>query len=239
MLDTHNPIVGVHPQIFGIPTYSLFVTLGCLAGLAYYLVSAKRASGQFSQAFTIITAAFVCAWVGSKIPILFLSRDIKTLLISKSIVGALLGGMLGVMVVKRITGIKLRMGNIIAPSAALGIAIGRFGCFFGGCCYGIPAAWGFDFGDGQLRLPTQLFEVAFHSFAFVIMLCIKNRIKTPGMLFKVYVLVYFIFRFFMEFIRETPPLWMGMTIYQIICLSGSAYMLLVILKMKRGGRQHA
>lgn len=232
MLDAHTTITGIRPVILGIPAYPLFVTLGILAGMAWYFVNIKSSRTQFMPAFTLVAAALMSALIGSKLPLLFLTRDIRLLLTGKSVVGALLGGMIGVVATKKVLGLKVRLGNVIAPSVALGLAIGRFGCFFGGCCYGKPAVWGFDFGDGQLRLPTQLFEAAFHGCAFIVMLCVMKRIKTPGILFKAYVLAYFVFRFFMEFIRETPVLWLGMTIYQIICLLGGLYMATAIIRMK-------
>lgn len=236
MLDTHQTITGVHPLILGMPSYSLFVALGICAGLAYYLLNTKKERMEFLPALTLVAAALISALIGSKIPLLFLKPGIMTLLTGKSIVGALLGGMAGVVIAKKIMKIKVRLGNIIAPSVALGMAIGRFGCFFGGCCYGKPSSWGFDFGDGLLRLPTQLFEAFFHACAFIVMVRLKGRVKTPGILFKIYVLVYFTFRFFMEFIRETPVLWMGMTIYQIICALGVLYITALIVKIKKDKR---
>ena len=48
---------------------------------------------------------------------------------------------------------------------AVGLAIGRVGCFLAGLhddTYGLPTAlpWGVDFGDGTPRHPTQLYEIA-------------------------------------------------------------------------------
>lgn len=235
MLDSHSTITGIRPLIFGIPSYSIFVTLGMVLGLGYYLLSAKRKNLQLVPALKLVCAALFSALIGAKIPLLFLNPGLINLLVGKSIVGGLLGGMVGVMVAKRIFKIQVRLGNIIAPAIALGIAVGRIGCFFNGCCYGTPASWGFDFGDGQLRLPTQLFEVLFHFCAFLVLAYLQKRVKAPGILFKWYVLIYFLFRFFMEYIRETPGLWLGMTIYQIISLLGILYMAVTILKINKEG----
>jgi prolipoprotein diacylglyceryltransferase len=48
---------------------------------------------------------------------------------------------------------------------AIGIAVGRLGCFFAGLddfTYGTPTTlpWGHDFGDGIARHPVQLYESA-------------------------------------------------------------------------------
>lgn len=238
MLDVHDRLYGGYaPHILGIPAYTFFVGLGIIAGLIYYFVDLKR-RGQVSEgAVKIVFSALVCGVIGSKIPLLFEGRGWYEILYGKSIIGGLIGGMFGVIAIKKIFGIRLKLGNIIAPSIALGMAIGRIGCFFNGCCYGIAAPWGFDFGDGLLRLPTQLFESAFHLSAFALLVYYKNRVKTQGILFKLYLLAYFIFRFFMEFIRENPVVCCGMTIYQIICLLGSMYMIIVLWRVNKNGRE--
>lgn len=50
-----------------------------------------------------------------------------------------------------------------APGIFAGLAIGRIGCFFGGCCYGRPTSlrwgvWSSDQRVGRRRIPTQLLE---------------------------------------------------------------------------------
>jgi len=231
MLDTHEKIGGIMPYIFGIPSYSVFVMLGILAGLLYYFADTKKRNVKHEGAVIIVASALVFGVLGSKIPLIFEGYDLKHILTGKSIMGALLGGMFGVIFIKRVLKIKLKLGNIIAPSVALGMSIGRLGCFFGGCCYGKISSWGFDFGDGYLRLPAQLFESGFHLLAFFLLAYYKDKVKTKGILFKIYVAVYFIFRFIIEFFRENPIIWGGMTIYQIICILG---VLFIFINLKWG-----
>lgn len=55
--------------------------------------------------------------------------------------------------------------DITAPALMLGMTIGRFGCFYSGCCVGRPTAsrWGLWSSDRRLgvrRIPTQLLESA-------------------------------------------------------------------------------
>jgi len=55
--------------------------------------------------------------------------------------------------------------DVAAPGLLFGMTIGRFGCFFGGCCAGRPTAsrWGLWASDrrlGMRRIPTQLLESA-------------------------------------------------------------------------------
>lgn len=56
--------------------------------------------------------------------------------------------------------------DIIAPGMFVGMAVGRIGCFFAGCCGGPPTAsrwgvWSSDQRVGARRVPTQLLESAF------------------------------------------------------------------------------
>ncbi|MCL2815334.1 MAG: prolipoprotein diacylglyceryl transferase [Oscillospiraceae bacterium] len=238
MFDSHERLYGGGgPAIAGIPAYTFFVSLGMIAGLAYYFIGLKRRGQVGEGAVKIVFSALVCGVIGSKLPLIFEGRDIAGILYGKSIVGGLIGGMFGVAAIKKISGIKLKLGNVIAPSVALGLAVGRLGCFFSGCCYGKTASWGFDFGDGLLRLPAQLFESAFHLIMFAALAYFQNRVKTAGILFKLYLLAYFIFRFFTEFIRENPIVWAQLTIYQIICGLGAIYMAIILSGVIKNGRK--
>lgn len=236
MLDTHERLAGALPSIFGVPYYSIFVLLGFAAGLFYYLRNTRRSMADSDSPALIIVAGLIFGFVGSKIPLLFEGGGTDYWLYGRSVLGALFFGTLGVMLTKRVFGIKLRLGNVIAPPVALGVGIGRLGCFFNGCCYGIVAPFGVNFGDGQTRLPTQLFESAFNLIAFVILHRLKDRVKTPGILFKAYLLSYFVFRFFNEFVRVNPRIWHGLTIYQIISAAGVAFMGSTLLRRVQHGK---
>lgn len=126
----------------------------------------------------------------------------------------------------------MRYGNQIAPAIALGMAIGRLGCFFTGCCYGIETTLpiGIDFGDGLLRYPTQLIEMMFCLILFGYLFYKQKSKKDliPGILFKELVIYYFIFRFFIEFIRGTEKNILYLSIYQIICLIGAIFIAIAI-----------
>jgi phosphatidylglycerol:prolipoprotein diacylglycerol transferase len=79
--------------------------------------------------------------------------------------------------------------------------------------------WGVDFGDHIARHPTQLYEAAFHVTAAVILLLLLRKGLFRGQLFKLYLLAYFAFRFFTEFLRPEPRLWLNLTGYQLAALA--------------------
>jgi len=77
----------------------------------------------------------------------------RHLLEGKTIVGALLGGLIGVEAVKRAIGAQGSSGDAFVLPLIAGIAIGRVGCFLSGLAdhtYGNPTQLpcGVDFGDG-------------------------------------------------------------------------------------------
>jgi phosphatidylglycerol:prolipoprotein diacylglycerol transferase len=106
------------------------------------------------------------------------------------------------------------MCDILAPSVALGHAIGRLGCFSAGCCYGRPTTmpWGVTFTDPYAREivgvplgialhPTQLYE-AFVEFAiFGILIYMSTKKKFDGQIFWSYVAFYSTARFVIEHFR--------------------------------------
>jgi prolipoprotein diacylglyceryltransferase len=85
--------------------------------------------------------------------------------IARSIEGAIFGGIFAVELYKRMVGVTVRTGARFALPLAVGVAVGRIGCFFSGLddfTHGTPTTlpWGHDFGDGVMRHPVQLYESA-------------------------------------------------------------------------------
>ena len=102
------------------------------------------------------------------------------------------------------------IANSLAVVIPLFHGFGRIGCFFAGCCYGketesfmsVPYRIGFE-GTWVGRYPTQLCEAGFEFVVFSALFwwyCYKRREKGFELLY-VYVAVYSIFRFFIEFYR--------------------------------------
>ena len=83
----------------------------------------------------------------------------SVLLGGKTIVGGLIGGLIGVELVKLAMGIRRSTGDLYAPALAVAIAVGRIGCLLTGVAddtSGTPTSmpWGMDLGDG-VRAPSD------------------------------------------------------------------------------------
>jgi len=230
--DSHIALTGLRPVLFsvaGLPitAYAVFMTLGVGAALLVFWHQSRRWGPSSPHSGTIILSALFFGSLGAKLMAVALHAGqyrsfglLEFLYSGRSILGGLIGGWLGVKLVKWWLGITTRHGNAIAPAAALGIAIGRVGCFLGSCCYGKPthSPFGVDFGDGQRRHPTQLYEAV-----FALGLCwyfMRENAKhpAPGVLFKRFLLAYLTFRFLIEFLRVEPVCCLGLTIFQVVSL---------------------
>jgi len=159
--------------------------------------------------------------------------------VARSIEGALAGAIVAVELYKLTHGIRGRTASLYALPVALGIAVGRIGCFLAGMddfTYGTPTTlpWGHDFGDGVLRHPVQLYETAaMLVFAIAYGIALAGRRKwiiDNG--FSLLVLWYGTERFALEPLKPYPTLIGGLTVFQVVCL-GMVIYALILLRPKR------
>jgi len=240
------PIAGrsIHPHTF-------FESLGYATAFVIFLMLRYRSGDPlpYPVRWATLAAAFAGGTLGSKLlywledPPLTLQhlRDPAYLIGGKTIVGALLGGLFAVEVMKRYIGLHQSTGDLLAIPVAAGIAIGRIGCFLTGLSdntYGTPTGlpWGVDFGDGVRRHPTQLYEAAFLLILIAILArfqrLTKSRTSTdqgpttrfhPGDAFKAFMVGYLAFRLFCDFIKPYPRIALGLGTIQWACVLGLLY----------------
>lgn len=118
---------------------------------------------------------------------------------------------------------------------AVGIAIGRVGCYLAGIedfTYGTATdlPWAHDFGDGIPRHPVQLYEamaMALFTIGYGVALRRRNGwIVRNG--FALLVLYYGAQRFLLEFLKPYPTIFIGLTVFQIVCIAMVIYALLML-----------
>lgn len=136
----------------------------------------------------------------------------------------------------------LALGDIIAPSAMLGYALGRVGCFLNGCCYGGPTnlPWGVRFHDDGVLTPpshpTQLYSTALSLLFFGALIWMERRRPFPGQIAFWYVLFSAIERFVMEIWRAdvtSTVVALGLTDVQWLCLAMAAVSITFLLTLRR------
>lgn len=118
----------------------------------------------------------------------------------------------GILYLRR-RGIRVwRVGDAAAPSMALGIGIGRLGCFLNGCCFGLPTSlpWGIHFPaesipsylfPGAPLHPSQLYLSLAGLGIFFWLLAVDRKPRFEGWLFWTYIAVDAAFRFLIDFTR--------------------------------------
>jgi phosphatidylglycerol:prolipoprotein diacylglycerol transferase len=143
----------------------------------------------------------------------------------KTITTGLIGAYLAVELTKLLLAIRVKTGDSFALPMASAMAVGRWGCFFNGCCYGKPTSlpWGVDFQvkDQAINVvnvvhchPTQIYESVFHlTMAGVLIVLIRYDLLRYQRL-KFYLISYCVYRFLTEYIRPEPIWWQGLTFYQ-------------------------
>ena len=124
------------------------------------------------------------------------------------------GGLIGVLIVALIycKARKLPLGEYFDVGAAaipLFHFFGRLGCFFSGCCYGVPSEFGViyhyspvDACNGVRRFPVQLIEAILNLLLFFFLLYCIKRGFFKRRLMGLYCLIYPVYRFVLEYYRD-------------------------------------
>jgi prolipoprotein diacylglyceryltransferase len=153
--------------------HALFEYGAIALGVALYRRARLRSGlGGLTQSggFAVVAGLLIGAAIGNKLVFLIERPDVWQRLLAgdlalpgQSIVGGLLGGLIGVEVAKALTGQTRSTGDAMVWPIAIGLAFGRIGCFVAGLhddTYGVATTlpWGVDFGDGVARHPTQIYD---------------------------------------------------------------------------------
>ncbi len=244
--------VELHMGKAAISLHIIFETLAFTIGFRYYVYLRKQKPDSISDAnrLWILIGAIFGAWFFSRLvgameyPSQFLHSPHLLLYFfaSKTIVGGLLGGLLGVEIIKYFIGEKQSSGDLFTYPLILAMIIGRLGCFTSGITeptYGIEttAPWGMDLGDGHLRHPVALYEMVFLGALWVTLIWIERRFSLlNGDRFKLFMIAYLLFRFGIEFIKPGYRYFAGLGTIQIVCMLGVFYYLQSIIRFTKSLR---
>ncbi len=213
-----------------ISVHGFFIALGVFAAMVVFAAEARRRGAMNDQSVVAVAGALVGGAAGMRLSGWARHLDFASnpslaqawQFGSKSILGGLVGAYLGVLIAKRIGGYRGKTGDLFAPAVAIGMAIGRIGCFLTEAP-GRPTAmpWGVHAPAttpdcpgclaGQAMHPSFVYEIIFQLTAFVVLLWLRSRIERPGELFVIYIAAYAVFRFFVEFARANETAWLDLT----------------------------
>ena len=220
----------MYPRLFELGpvtvyTYGVLLAAAYLFGLKLAMVRARARGLDSTRVLDLGIYIIISALIGAKLLLLVTDfqtfrHDPRELLTLARSGGVFYGGLILAVVVAlwyiRRVGLPLwTTCDVFAPGIALGHVIGRFGCFFAGCCYGKPTTrpWGITFRDpfaaanvgtplGIPLHPTQLYEAGAELLILIVLLTTERRGRPfPGRTFWLYMLLYSISRFIIEFFR--------------------------------------
>lgn len=203
-------------HLFGrtIQSHGVMEFVGYATGARVYFWNAKREPKRFGAEQRLwllvgcvmgaLVGAKMLAWIETPIDYWRVRYEPQLWLGAKTIAGGLLGGWVGVEIAKKRLGIRESTGDGFVLPLALGICLGRIGCFLTGLpdhTYGLKTTvpWAVDFGDGP-RHPTQLYE-SIYVLLLGVVLTIVQKPTPSGRRFRLFMLGYFGFRFFVEFLK--------------------------------------
>ena len=220
----------MHPSLFELGpvtvyTYGVLLAAAYLLGLKLAMTRAKARGLDATRVLDLGIYIIISALIGAKLLLVvtdfrtFKSDPQQLLTLARS-GGVFYGGLILAVVVAvwyiRRAGLPLwTTCDVFAPGIALGHVVGRFGCLFAGCCYGKPTSrpWGIMFTDpvaaanvgtplGVPLHPTQLYEAGAEFLILMILLATERKGRPfPGRTFWLYMLLYAISRFIIEFYR--------------------------------------
>ncbi len=198
-----------------------------LAGIVGSAIAWSRLARRDERLVFIYAAALGGAFAGAKLAYIlaegwfYFGRAGMWLELAtgKSIVGALLAGYLCVELAKKYCGYREATGDFFAAIVPLAVALGRVGCLLHGCCLGIacrPAWYTIRDPFGQARWPAVPVEMGFNLLCAAVFWVMRRKRILPGQHFHIYLMAYGVFRFFHEYLRDTPRILAGLTGYQIM-----------------------
>lgn len=214
-------------QIFGktIGMYGLMIVIGLLAGTLVAVLRSKKYGIQPEDTLFASFFGGIGLFIGAKVLYILTilpeilsglwklsePKELLVLLLGGYVFyGGLIGAVTGCYLYCRIYHLPFfRMMDLITPSIPLIHGFGRLGCNFAGCCYGISY-------DGPLHViyhralfapngiplfPTQLVESGSNFLIAMILFLYAKHAKKPGNVSVLYLMMYSLIRFIMEFVR--------------------------------------
>ncbi len=208
--------------LFGyeIAWYGVIVALGMLMGVVCAIIICKKKKYDFSIPINLALWALPLAIVGARIYYCILHGVSDFWQIFRiwdggmAIYGGVIGGFLGVVICCKIHKYSLLEAcDLAAPCLLLGQAIGRIGCYFGGCCYGIEttneALMKFPFSvqimteNGlEWHLATFFYEAFFNLIGFIVLMILTFKVKKKGIVTASYLIIYGTVRAVLEYFRD-------------------------------------
>ncbi len=230
-------------------TYGFMLAVGFAVGMWLALKQAKQEKISPAKLIDLFLWIIISAFVGARIGYIFtqwnyfLNHPFRTFFARHGFAfygGFITAFLVGIWYVKKSRLDLWRVADILAPSIAIGYSIGRLGCFFYGCCFGMPTnSWiGISFPEdspagllGVPVIPTQLISSLVSVSIFCVLIIVRRYRKFIGEIFWLYVILYSVSRFAIEFFRYDS--WGRVWIFSLVQLISGFMAILAVLMLKK------
>lgn len=210
-------------EIFGIQvkSYGLMIAIGIIVAATLFINKGKKRGFDEDSLLNLVIFAVIGGMLGGKG--LFIITELKDIIKDPSILlnfgygfvvyGAIGGGALAMyLYCRRKKWNIIEMLDMTVPGLAIAQGFGRIGCFFAGCCYGAETTLpiGVKFPKDSLAPagidlhPTQIYSSIFDFFLGFLLLYYSKKERRTGKLVGLYLIIYSIGRFLVEFLRNDP-----------------------------------
>jgi len=232
-----------------IPLHPLLETAAIFIGFRYFLWLRGRQTDAITSPNRtwILIGAIFGSVAGSRLlgglenpPAMLAASNIWLhFYLNKTILGGLLGGLIGVELTKKIIGETQASGDLFTYPLILAMIIGRIGCFSMGVyeeTYGTVTTipWAMNLGDGTLRHPVTLYEMIWLLMLWLLLKQLEKKYSlVTGAVFKIFMIAYLFFRFALDFIKPHYTLPFGLSTIQLACLAGLIYYIRFIIRPQK------
>jgi len=212
---------------------------GYVTGLLAFIWMAYLRRMANEDIFAILAAGLIGGLLCANVAQLLVTNTA-----GKTVLGGIAGGYMFVLIAKRLLGITRPTGDLFAVAICAGEAVGRWGCFFGGCCYGKPTtmAWAV-WQHNAFRHPAQIYLSLANLLILLVLLFLQRQSEyrsesRPGIrlpentLFCVQGALYCVARFLIEFWRFTPDAGL-LTRAQWACMAGFVFFCVYLFRLLR------
>jgi phosphatidylglycerol---prolipoprotein diacylglyceryl transferase len=216
---------------FTVYSYGLMLVVAFFTSSYLCLHQARKEKQNGELIFNLFFYVFIFGIIGSRLFYIlmnagfYLRHPLEVIMLQHGGMawfgGLTFGATCAILFIRRHKMDLLKTLDLIAPFIALGQGIGRIGCLLNGCCFGRESAAGLYFQVfDKILIPTQLYSSLLLLLIFIILRFKQDREHLPGQILRGYLFLYSLKRFFIEFLRnDSPRIFFGLTLFQILCLA--------------------
>jgi len=234
--------------------YGVIIAIGMVLGIICAYFICKKKNYNTNMPLDLALFALPCAIIGARLYYCIFYGVNSFVDVFKiweggmAIYGGVIGGFIGILLSCKIKKYSLLQAcDLAAPCLILGQCIGRIGCYFAGCCYGIeatsPSLQVFPISvqiDDVWHLATFFYECALDFVGFIILMVLTLKTNKNGIVTSGYFITYGLIRAVLEQFRDPKECLMlgnsGIRVSQLLSIMLvilGIVMIILILKLKK------